>query len=151
MATTATVIAAYCLEHGVARGVMPTAKTSEDVKKDFGRFIQQARENSGLSQKYVAGKANLTVTQLSRIENGQSGTKRDTVILLAQVIGIDEVSALKVFSPESFITPENLGIIGTDDLDEDDLKDIADYINFKRAQKAKNSNFDCSFPIRADI
>ncbi len=80
--------------------VMPKAKTSLEIRKDFGRWLQNEREIRGISQKYVAKEIRMSVTQLSRIENGESGTKRDTVILLAQTIGADEEEALRQFRPE---------------------------------------------------
>jgi transcriptional regulator with XRE-family HTH domain len=116
--------------------VMSKAKPSEVLRREFGNWLQKERESRGLSQKFVADKAKLTVTQLSRIENGQSGTRRDKVILLAKVIGIDEVEALWRFAPESVSRlPEELENIPFDELDKQDLREIADFINFKLFQK----------------
>lgn len=93
--------------------VMPKVKTSQELKQFFGRWFQLERENRGISQKFVADKVGMSVTQLSRIENGQSGTRRDAVILLAQTIGADEEDALRVFygnnSPD--VDSELLGFI----------------------------------------
>src|SRR5215213_3622820 len=116
--------------------VMLTAKPSETLRRDFGNWLQKERESRGLSQKFVADKAKLTVTQLSRIENGQSGTRRDKVILLAKVIGIDQIEALWRFAPESITRlPEELENIPFDELNKQDLREIADFINFKLLQK----------------
>ena len=82
--------------------VMPKVKTSQEVKSFFGKWFQKEREERGISQKFVADKVDMSVTQLSRIENGQSGTKRDTAIILAQTIGADEEEALKAFYGWSF-------------------------------------------------
>lgn len=115
---------------------MLKAKPSKILRRDFGGWLQKERESRGLSQKFVADKAKLTVTQLSRIENGQSGTRRDKVILLAKVIGIDEIEALWRFAPESVSRlPGELENIPFDELDKADLKEIADFINFKLFQK----------------
>lgn len=67
--------------------------------REFGQWIKQCRENAKLSnpsltQERVAQKAGISVVQLSRIENGESGTKRDTIIALARVIGISEAEAM---------------------------------------------------------
>ena len=81
--------------------VMSDVKFSADQKRDFGLFMQRERESKGLTQKFVAGKIGITTTQLSRIETGKSGTERDTVILWAQAVGIDENEALRRYKPEN--------------------------------------------------
>jgi len=116
--------------------VMSRAKPSEVLRQEFGSWLQKEREAHGLSQKFVAEKANVTVTQLSRIENGQSGTRRDTVIKLAKIIGISEVEALRKFSPESVPQlPEELESIPFYEFDKQDLQEIVAFINFKLSQK----------------
>lgn len=118
--------------------VMSRAKPSEVLRQEFGSWLQKQREAHGLSQKFVADKANVTVTQLSRIENGQSGTKRDTVIALANIIGISEVEALRKFSPESVPQlPEELENIPFYEFDKQDLREIVAFISFKLSQKRK--------------
>ena len=80
---------------------MSEVKFSADIKEEFGRWMQAERESKGIMQKFVADKINITVTQLSRIENGKSGTERDTVILWARAVGVDENEALRRFKPEN--------------------------------------------------
>jgi transcriptional regulator with XRE-family HTH domain len=81
--------------------VMSNVKFSADIRKEFGLYMQQEREKCGLTQKYVAKKIGISTTQLSRIETGKSGTERDTVILWAQTIGVDENDALRRVLPAS--------------------------------------------------
>jgi transcriptional regulator with XRE-family HTH domain len=115
---------------------MSNSKSSTTLHRDFGRWLRRQRELSGISQKFVAAKSKITVTQLSRIENGHSGTRRDTVILLARIIGIDETEALRQFAPEGFARlPEELENIPFYEFDKQDLKEIAAFINFKLSQK----------------
>jgi transcriptional regulator with XRE-family HTH domain len=115
---------------------MPKSKSSAVLRREFGRWLRQQRESRGVRQKFVAEKSNITVTQLSRIENGQSGTRRDTVIHLAQIIGIDEIEALRHFAPEGFASlPEELENISFSEFNKQELKEIADFINFKLSQK----------------
>lgn len=52
----------------------------------FGPWLQQRREERGISQSAVAKKAGITVTHLSRIENGQSGVKRRTLVHIVDAI-----------------------------------------------------------------
>ncbi|HLL99781.1 MAG TPA: helix-turn-helix transcriptional regulator [Pyrinomonadaceae bacterium] len=117
---------------------MPKSKSSAALSRDFGRWLKQQREAHGITQRVVAAKTNITTTQLSRIENGHSSTRRDTVILLAQIIGIDESEALRHFAPESFPEiPEELENIPFSEFDKQELKEIADFINFKLSLKRK--------------
>ena len=117
---------------------MPKSKSAAVLRRDFGRWLRQQREARGIRQKFVAEKSKITVTQLSRIENGQSGTRRDTVIHLAQIIGIDESEALRHFAPESFLQiPEELENIPFYEFDKQELQEIADFINFKLSLKRK--------------
>lgn len=106
------------------------------MRRDFGRWLREQREAGGKSQKFVAAKSGITVTQLSRIENGHSGTRRDTVILLAEIIGVDKREALRRFAPESFPQiPKELENIPFSEFDQTELREIVDFLNFKLAQK----------------
>ncbi|HEX8369196.1 MAG TPA: helix-turn-helix transcriptional regulator [Pyrinomonadaceae bacterium] len=117
---------------------MPKSKSSDELRREFGRWLKEQRQARGLSQKFVAGKSRLTVTQMSRIENGHSSTRRDTVIHLAQIIGIEESVALRHFAPESFPQiPEELENIPFSEFNKQELKEIADFIIFKLSQKRR--------------
>jgi transcriptional regulator with XRE-family HTH domain len=115
---------------------MSESVSSTELSRRFGRWLKEQRKARGLTQEFVAEKSDITVTQLSRIENGKSGTRRDTVIQLAQIIGIDEAKALRHFAPESFAPlPEELENISFSEFTKHELREIADFINFKLAQK----------------
>jgi transcriptional regulator with XRE-family HTH domain len=115
---------------------MSKSKSSSVLRREFGLWLRQQRELRGIRQKFIAEKSNITVTQLSRIENGHSSTRRDTVIHLAQIIGIDESEALRHFAPESFLSlPEELENIPFSEFNKQELREIADFINFKLSQK----------------
>lgn len=86
--------------------VMSQFKTSDEIRIEFGRYMQREREAKGLKQKYVADKMGITTTQLSRIETGKSGTERDTVIVWAKTVGVDVNDALRQYRPENLL-PEN--------------------------------------------
>jgi transcriptional regulator with XRE-family HTH domain len=117
--------------------VMSKVKSSADIRKEFGRWLQQQREERGINQKFIAEKIGKTETQISRIENGKSGTERDTVISWAQALNIDENEALRKFKPENQILelPEPLRISDFDGFDADDLKEIKQFLKFRKAQK----------------
>lgn len=61
-------------------------KVSEQLWAQFGAWFKQQREIAGLTQEQVRKKANIHVVQLSRIENGHSGAKRETVIGLVNAV-----------------------------------------------------------------
>lgn len=115
---------------------MPKSKSSADLRSQFGRWLKEQRKARRKTQEYVAGKSGLTVTQISRIENGRSSTRRDTVIHLARIIGINETEALRHFAPESFPQfPEELENIPFSEFTKQEFREIADFINFKLTQK----------------
>ena len=115
---------------------MPESISSAELRRRFGCWLKEQRKARGITQEFVAEKSDITVTQLSRIENGKSGSRRDTVIQLAQIIGIDESEALRHFAPESFASlPEELENIPFSEFSKQELKEIADFINFKLSQK----------------
>lgn len=62
--------------------------------ENFGAWVRQTRRMADLTQKRVAEKAGIHEVQVARIEKGESGTKRETVIALAKALGTDEAIAL---------------------------------------------------------
>ena len=68
----------------------------KDVISRLGTYLQREREKAGFKQPEIAGKASITIQQLSRIENGQSGTKRKTLDAICEAIGIDKFQAYKI-------------------------------------------------------
>lgn len=62
--------------------------------QEFGQWLRQQRRLAELTQSQVARKAGIHTVQVARIEKGESGTKRDTVMQLALAIGIDAGEAL---------------------------------------------------------
>lgn len=71
------------------------AKPSDIIKKEFGQFLKERRDTLHLTQGGVAAKAGLDRQQYYRIENGLSGTKRDTVIALAEALKLSAREALE--------------------------------------------------------
>jgi transcriptional regulator with XRE-family HTH domain len=68
----------------------------------FGPWLQQQRELARVSQEEAALAAGIRVVQLSRIENGRSGTRRETIMSIVDAINglsrdhrIDRVEALR--------------------------------------------------------
>jgi transcriptional regulator with XRE-family HTH domain len=62
----------------------------------FGKWFQAEREKTGVSQKVAAAKAPVHVVQLSRIETGKSGVKRETLIELVEAINKISVTGYQI-------------------------------------------------------
>jgi transcriptional regulator with XRE-family HTH domain len=58
----------------------------EESKKLFGAWLQSEREKAGITQDQVAKKTGLNVKSISRIERGESGTRRDTLIAIVESV-----------------------------------------------------------------
>lgn len=58
--------------------------------KDFGSWIRIQRKLADLTQDQLAKKAGIHAVQLARIEKGESGTRRETVLALAKALGQDQ-------------------------------------------------------------
>jgi len=109
--------------------------------RELGSWVKQHREKANLSQETAAEKAGLSRFQWLRIENGQSGTKRETLIQIARVINADVNKTLRKggfvdSSPENarvFIAhlPDKLGEIDFSIFDEQEIEEITDFIKFK--------------------
>lgn len=123
-------------------------KMSDEKWRKFGQFLKSEREKAEVPQTIVAKKADIHVVQLSRIENGHSGARRETIQDIVKAINESCVNGHKVNLGEILnkagftsaadpVIPEELAIMDYDGFDKGDLKDIAEYIAFKRAQKLK--------------
>jgi transcriptional regulator with XRE-family HTH domain len=66
----------------------------EQVRKEFGSWLRDRREALRLSQGGVADKVGVDRQTIYRIEAGQTGTRRDTVIALASSLGLNADEAL---------------------------------------------------------
>jgi transcriptional regulator with XRE-family HTH domain len=101
--------------------IASVANMTEAEWQAFGAWFQHQREQAEVSQVQAAKAANIHVVQLSRIENGHSGVKRDNLINLIDAINrlsngyqINKDEALK---KAGFATTgaENLTLEITDD------------------------------------
>lgn len=70
------------------------AETSDSLKRTFGAWLKQKREESHFSQGGAAARAGIDRQQWYRIENGLSGTKRDTVVAIAHALSLPVEEAL---------------------------------------------------------
>lgn len=59
----------------------------------FGQWYAAQIRDAGITQKEAAERAGIHEVQMSRIVTGASGTKRETIPLLAKAVGIDAAEA----------------------------------------------------------
>jgi transcriptional regulator with XRE-family HTH domain len=118
------------------------AKMSSRVWDRFGPWLQAEREAASVSQADLAKASGLNVVHISRVENGKSGIKRETLITVVNEINrlssghvVDLGEALKRagFAPDHAGTPETLeefvragNALGVEDLKFDDPEAVAD-------------------------
>lgn len=60
--------------------------SNDALKKAFGKWLQTEREKTGVTQDQVAEETDLNVKSISRIERGESGTKKSTLINIVEAI-----------------------------------------------------------------
>lgn len=68
---------------------------SQSLWAAFGAWIKEERQSQRLSQAEVARRAGIDRQQWYRIEAGKSGSRRDTVIAIAEALGLDPTLALE--------------------------------------------------------
>ena len=79
------------------RATMTSAKkSSEELQREFGSWIKLQRKMAGLVQGTVSVSAPIDRVHLARIESGESGTKRDTVISIVEAINQKSTTGHKV-------------------------------------------------------
>ena len=118
----------------------------EDAQRDFGQMIRLSRESRNLSQSGLAKLTDMERQQIYRIENGLSGTRRDTVLRLAEALHINVGDALKKagYAPEekedSSIPRPILDAIGrSGDLSDSDSELIAGFIEVLKKQREQEA------------
>ena len=72
--------------------------------KKLGKWVKKHREAMNYSQETAAEKVGLSRYQWIRIENGQSGTKRETIINIAKELNADVAEGLTLLAG---LEPEN--------------------------------------------
>ena len=63
--------------------------TKSDIDKDFGQTIKKFRVNAGLTQEQLSEKLGISLKYISRLENGYSGIKTQTLLKCMNILGIE--------------------------------------------------------------
>jgi transcriptional regulator with XRE-family HTH domain len=69
------------------------------VAERFGRNVFMARRRAGLSQAGLAQGAGLCLDTVFKIEHGKRSPRLDTLLVLADTLGIDPCELLKGLRP----------------------------------------------------
>ncbi|MGI5871857.1 MAG: helix-turn-helix domain-containing protein [Bacillota bacterium] len=111
-------------------------------KMSFGEFIEHLRKEKGLSMRQVAELAKISHTEVKRIEDGVRKQPSPQVLrLLAKALDTpyEELMEQAGYIDE---TPEKkeestavAGITGVEDLSEDELAQVNQYIAFIKSQR----------------
>lgn len=120
------------------------ASELKTIWRSFGSFIRSNREAQNLSQESAGEIIGMSRQQWQRIESGSSGTKRETVLRIAEALKLDENEALnragfigEINDQSRIELPNGFEIIGfEDEIEPDDKREIAQFLEMKR-DKAK--------------
>ena len=63
--------------------------TKSDIDKNFGQIIKKFRIKAGLTQEQLSEKLGISLKYISRLENGYSGIKTQTLIRCMNILGIE--------------------------------------------------------------
>lgn len=119
----------------------------KDMEK-LGDLIRRRMGDVGIASKSeLARRIGKSAAYVGDLINDTAKTKSGTyqpspgvVSKLATVLEISELEILAAigYAPPERVLPHQLKIMDFDGFDEEDLQDIADYINFKRQKKGLN-------------
>ncbi len=68
---------------------------NERMIKAFGKRLRELRESKGISQQELADNADISVTQVGRIERGMVNTTISTIYVLAEALEIAPYELLR--------------------------------------------------------
>ena len=117
-----------------------------NVKEKLSELVRRRINELGLTNAELARRVNLSrgyigniVNETAPTQSGQYNLSPETVKSLAKELKISENEILSAMNylADGKVLPSELAIIDYDGFDEQDLEEIAEYINFKRAQKEK--------------
>ena len=76
----------------------------------FGVYLKRLLDRAGLTVSEFAERAGITLTQASRILNGQSGTRRTTLPRFIQALGMNQRNAIRdLYARAGFLPPTDPG------------------------------------------
>ncbi len=122
-------------------------KIYTNLCKLYGEYFNYVREQKGLSLRELSKQTNISIALISLLENGDKLPRIETLIRLILALGIpfNEILGRKATGLEFSFNPE-VTTKRDDELlrntllkmgcDKDDVKDILEYIDYKKYRKA---------------
>lgn len=92
----------------------------------FGGYIRQLREENNLLQRQVAAALEIDTPMLSKIERGERRAKRDQVLILADLFGMDNKTLTVIWLKDAVWK-----ILDNEPLAGDTIKSLYDEIRAK--------------------
>lgn len=111
-------------------------------------MLRNWRKAKGMTQLELARTSGVNVSYISNLERGfsantKSGVPKPSEPLVERFskvleVDLDVIRLAAGYAPIKKVLPQELAIMDYDGFDDEDLQDIADYINFKRMKKGLN-------------
>lgn len=119
----------------------------ENLCKLYGEYFNYTREQKGLSLRELSKQTNISIALISLLENGDKLPRIETLIRLVLALGIpfNEIFGRKATGLEFTSKPNNATTRDDEVLrntllkmgcDKDDVKDILEFIDYKKYRKA---------------
>lgn len=106
---------------------------------DLGKFIAEHREAKDLSRRKLAELANISHTEIHRLENGERKNPSPPVLkAIANAMGVtyDEIMKAAGYLDSTSPTPIIAArISGTEDLTDKEIEEVRNYISFLRSKR----------------
>lgn len=125
-------------------------KIYENLCKLYGEYFNYTREQKGLSLRELSKKTNISIALISLLENGDKLPRIETIIRLVLALGIpfNEIFGRKATGLEFSSKPQKVTVRDDEVLrntllkmgcDKDDVKDILEFIDYKKYRKVVQS------------
>lgn len=125
-------------------------KIYENLCKLYGEYFNYTREQKGLSLRELSKKTNISIALISLLENGDKLPRIETIIRLVLALGIpfNEIFGRKATGLEFSSKPQKVTTRDDEVLrntllkmgcDKDDVKDILEFIDYKKYRKVVQS------------
>ena len=125
-------------------------KIYENLCKLYGEYFNYTREQKGLSLRELSKQTNISIALISLLENGDKLPRIETLIRLVLALGIpfNEIFGRKATGLDFTSKPQKVTVRDDEVLrntllkmgcDKDDVKDILEFIDYKKYRKVVQS------------